>query len=106
MMREPTLLFEPIVEVRDVLESYLVDDVVLSDWRRTLDTAAARFLELGQSWSDTDVLELGRMTRQLAGDGLTSDAALARVAATMVVRLLEDARVPGVPRPEDDDWSF
>jgi len=105
-MREPVKLFEPIVEVRDVLESYLVDDVVVADWRESLSSASTRFLELGKAWSDTDVLELGRMTRKLAGDGLATNLTLAQMAGEMAARLLDEVRVPGVPRPEDDDWSF
>lgn len=61
-MREPALLFEPIVDIRDVLESFLVSEVVVTDWQVTLAAASARLIELGQAWSDTDLLELGRVT--------------------------------------------
>jgi hypothetical protein len=41
-MQESAMLFEPIVNIRDVLESFLVDRVVLGDWRGTLTSASAR----------------------------------------------------------------
>ncbi|GAB7143019.1 hypothetical protein [Mycobacterium riyadhense] len=105
-MREPAMLYEPIIEVRDVLESFLADDIVLADWQDTLSAASVRLFELGVAWSDPDVVELSRMTRQLAGEGLTGDLSLARLAANNVARLLENVRIPGVPRPEDDNWAF
>jgi len=46
------------------------------------------------------------MTRKLAGDGLATNLTLAQMAGEMAARLLDEVRVPGVPRPEDDDWSF
>ncbi|MFV8309012.1 hypothetical protein [Mycobacteroides chelonae] len=105
-MREPILLFEPIVNIRDVLESFLVDEILLIDWRPTLVSAATRLLELGREWSDQDLLELGHATEQLAGDRLRRDSLLARNAASNAARLLAEVRVPGIPRPEDDDWAF
>lgn len=105
-MREPALLFEPIVDIRDVLESFLVSEVVLSNWRETLVAASARLSELGRAWSDTDLLELARVTEELSAERLGADTALARIAADSAARMLDQVRVPGVPRPEDDDWAF
>jgi hypothetical protein len=82
-MRESAMLFEPIVNIRDVLESFLVDRVVLGDWRGTLASASARLVELGRAWSDNDLLELGHVTKHLAAESLLADSALARTAATM-----------------------
>ncbi|SOJ58172.1 hypothetical protein MSIMFB_05653 [Mycobacterium simulans] len=105
-MRESALLFEPIVDIRDVLESFLVDEVFLSDWQETLVAASARLSELGRAWSDSDLLELGRITEQLASTRLGADVALARIAADSAAKVLDQVRIPGVPRPEDDDWAF
>ncbi|BBY06380.1 hypothetical protein [Mycobacterium noviomagense] len=105
-MREPALLFEPIVDIRDVLESFLVNEVVVTDWQETLAAAAARLSELGRAWSDTDLLELARVTQELSAERLDADSALVRIAADGAAKMLDQARVPGVPRPEDDDWAF
>jgi hypothetical protein len=72
-MREPALLFEPIVEIRDVLESFLVSAVLVSDWQGTLAAASARLLELGREWSDDDLIELGRITEHLAAESPSAD---------------------------------
>jgi hypothetical protein len=105
-MREPALLFEPIVDIRDVLESFLVSEVLLSGWQRTLEAAAARLVELGNDWSDTDLVELGQVAEQLAAKSLVSEPVLARSAADDIARMLDQVRIPGVPRPQDEDWSF
>lgn len=97
-MRESALVFEPIVDIRDVLESFLVDDVLRSDWQETLAAASARLVELGRAWSDTDLLELARLTEELAAERLGADSALARIAADNAARMLDQIRVPGVPR--------
>jgi hypothetical protein len=105
-MRESALLFEPIVDIRDVLESFLVSAVLLSDWQATLASASARLLELGRAWSDAELIELGRATEQLAAHDAIADSKLARTAADDAARVLGQVRVPGVPRPEDEDWAF
>lgn len=105
-MRESALLFEPIVDIRDVLESFLVNRVLLTGWQETLVAASARLVELGRAWSDEDLLELGRATGLLAGTRLASDPQFARSAADDAARVLAQVRVPGIPRPEDDDWTF
>lgn len=105
-MREPAQLFQPIVDIRDVLESFLVNRVVLGDWQLTLTSASARLLELGQAWSDGDLLELGHVTERLAAQDLLADSALTRTAAHGAARVLDQVRVPGIPRPDDEDWTF
>gem|GEM_PF-5356499 len=99
-MRESAMLFEPIVNIRDVLESFLVDRVVLGDWRGTLTSASARLVELGRAWSDNDLLELGHVTNHLAAESLLADSALARTAAQNAARLLIQVRIPGMPHPD------
>lgn len=105
-MREPALLFEPIVDIRDVLESFLVAAVLVRDWQGTLASASARLVRLGREWSDDDLIDLGRATGHLAAESPCADPALARTTADNVARVLEQVRIPGVPRPEDEDWSF
>jgi hypothetical protein len=57
-MRQPAMLFEPIVNIRDLLESFLVDRVVLGDWRGTLTSWQVPDCRSTWSWSqvviDTD----------------------------------------------------
>jgi orotate phosphoribosyltransferase len=50
--------------------------------------------------------ELGHVTKQLAEESLLADLALARTAAHNAPRLLDQVSIPGMPHPDDDDWTF
>jgi hypothetical protein len=105
-MQQAAVLFGPIVEVRDVLESYLQDGVRVADWRQRLIDASHRFAELGQA-ADTDprLVDLSERIAELAGLELETSP-LTRALAAEIGDLVDEVRVPGVPRPEDDDWAF
>ena len=105
-MDEATALFEPIVEVRDVVESFLANDVVISDWQERLRRASMRFTDIGQAHTNREVVELGQRVAALAVTGLTGHADLTRSVGANVERLLDRLQVPGVPRPEDPHWEF
>jgi len=105
-MRDATAMFEPVVEVRDVLESFLVNGVLVTDWHATLTDASGRFESLGELWSDAEIVQLGRQVRVLAIEGLGRQDALTRFVASEVERLLDEVRVPGQPRPDDQNWGF
>ncbi len=49
--------------------------------------------------------ELGHVTKKYAEERLLADLALARTAATDA-RLPDQVRIPGMPRPDDEDWTF
>ena len=99
-------LFGPIVEVRDVVESFLHDQVLVASWRQRLAEASRQFIELGSDPHDMEVAELGGRVGILAELGLEEEPTLARSIASDVARLLDEVHVPGLPRPEDEDWSF
>lgn len=103
-MRQSAALFGPVVEVRDVLESFLHSEVLLQGWRQTLTRASGRFVELGIGWSDTKIRTLGERIDVLADTGLDARRELTRSIAAEVDRLLDDLDVPGLPRPDDGDW--
>lgn len=104
-MQQAVELFGPVVEVRDVLESFLHDRVLVTDWRQRLTEASRQFIEVGDESVDLDVVELGRRVALLAKSDLATSSLTSAVAAD-IRRLLDDVRVPGVPRPDDEDWSF
>jgi adenine/guanine phosphoribosyltransferase-like PRPP-binding protein len=49
--------------------------------------------------------ELDHVTKEFAEERLLADSALARTAAPNA-RPLDPARTPGMPHPDDDDWTF
>ena len=100
------MLFEPIVDVRDVVQSYLNDRVLIGGWRGTLSKASARLVELGGRWSDDEVLELGTNVGLLATGSFQSDGELALDVARKLDAILDGLRIPGIPMPGDADWTF
>lgn len=105
-MPQPAVLFGPIVDVREVLESFLKNGVLLPDWRDRLVGASQEIVELSRSAADGSRLaDLGRQIADLARSDLEVNLRT-RSVAHEVERLLDEVRVPGMPKPEDEDWSF
>ncbi|MEV7092970.1 hypothetical protein AB0M80_08975 [Amycolatopsis sp. NPDC051045] len=98
-------LYGPIVEARDVVESYLRNRVVVAGWRLKLSEASRQFVALGEEALDADMKALGGRIDLLAKSDLT-ETDLARTVSADLERLLVEVRVPGLPKPEDDDWAF
>jgi hypothetical protein len=106
-MRDALDLVDPVIQARDVLESFLADQLLVTDWRATLTVAADRFVELGAARSDETMSALGRRVGVLADDRLGGDRrALTEAVAAELAELLDDVQIPGVPRPEDEEWGF
>ena len=105
-MRQDAILFEPIIEVRDLLESFLIDQVLLEGWRDTLSKASTRFVELGIQWSDVELVKLGRNVGALATNDLVGRPELTRTVARAVEEVLDGLHIPGIPVPSDTDWTF
>src|SRR5688500_14018575 len=99
------VLFAPIADVRDVLETFLAERVLLPHWRETLASAAEQVVRLGTERADSDLTRLGTRIEALAGSDLQDQDALVRHVATEALHVLRDTRVPGLPRPDDADWS-
>ena len=105
-MRQEAALFGPTVEVRDVLESFLRRQVLIHGWRETLADASRRFIELGTRPLDSDLSYLGQRIAVLARSELSEEQTLTREVAAEIESLIDQVRVPDLPRPEDNDWSF
>lgn len=105
-MRQDAAVFGPTVEVRDVLESFLRSQVLIHGWRETLAEASKQFIELGTHPLNSDLTDLGRRIAVLAQTELSEEQALAREVAEEIESLIDQVRVPDLPRPEDKDWSF
>lgn len=105
-MRQAVALYGPIVEVRDVLESFLRDAVLVLDRHQTLTEAARQFIALGEDAVDSDLVALGEKIAVLAQSELDQEQPLVRAVAKDVESLVDRVRIPDVPRPEDTDWSF
>ncbi len=83
-------LADPLVDVRDVVETFRSCGVTAPNWHGTLADAVAALDRLPQAAQvDARLPHLIPRLRLLLAHGL-----------------LERTRIPGIPRPEDDDWGF
>ncbi len=105
-MRDAADLADPLLDVRDVVESFRSYRVTPPDWDETLRHAIAALSRL-QALARVSVLLAGLLPDLdlLLTDGLDSSPQVVEKVATQVANLLEETTIPG-PAPEDDDWSF
>lgn len=100
-------LADPLVDVRDVVESFRSSHLTLPDWDQTLRRVVAALSQLPpQAQVDVVLPGLVPNLRLLLAAGLDNVPQVVDVVADQVAVALEQTRVPGIPAPEDDDWSF
>jgi hypothetical protein len=100
-------LADPLVNIRDVLESFRSNRVVTSDWDQSLRRAVLVLSQLPpQAQVETVLPGLLLNLRRLQTEGLDGVPALVETVARQVAAALENTRIRGLPSPEDDDWSF
>lgn len=100
-------LVDPLVDVRDVVESFRSSHLTLPDWDQTLRQVVTA-LSLLPPQAQVDVLLPGLVPnlRLLLTAGLDNVPQVVEMIAAQVATALEETRIPGIPAPEDDDWSF
>jgi hypothetical protein len=99
-------LADPLLEVRDVVESFRSYHITLPEWDETLRHAIAALSRL-QALAQVTVLPAGLLPDLdlLLTDGLDRSPQVVDKVATQVADVLEQTMIPG-PTLEDDDWSF
>jgi hypothetical protein len=106
-MQDDVELADPLVEVRDVVESYRCCGVTPTDWDRVLDRAITTLdqlpQEVGIAYRLPDLLPHLRI---LLTGGLGSAPNVVDEVSAQVAAALSQARVPGIPRPDQDYWGF
>lgn len=99
-------LADPLLDVRNVVESIRSYHVTPPDWDETLRHAIAALSRLQASVQVNTVLAgLLPDLDFLLTDGLDSSPQVVEKVATQVANILKETSIPG-PTPEDDDWSF
>jgi hypothetical protein len=97
----------PLVDVRDVLETFRRHQVLIEDWAAVLSNAAR---SLDQASADAvaapAVAHLVGQLRMLLANGLQTNAETVDRVADETHRILSQTRIPGIPRPEDEHWEF
>jgi hypothetical protein len=100
-------LADPLVEVRDVVESYRCCGVTPTDWGQTLGHAITALDQLPQEAGvEFHLPDLVSHLRILLTEGLDRATKVVAEVAAQVAIALSQARIPGIPRPDEDDWEF
>lgn len=100
-------LTDPLVDVRDVLESFRTCQLTPPDWYQTLSAAMIALDQLPPEVELDDLLpNLLPHLNLLLAKGLGNAPQVVDQVADQVAILLEQTRIPGIPSPEDDDWGF
>jgi hypothetical protein len=99
-------LAEPLLEVRDVVETFRSYQITPPDWDESLRHATAALRRL-QALAEVNVLPAGLVPDLdlLLADGLDSSPQIVAKVATQVAVVLAETMIPG-PTSLDDDWSF
>jgi hypothetical protein len=97
---------DPLLDVRNVVESFRSYRVTPPGWDETLRHAVAALSRL-QALTEVSVLLTGLLPDLdlLLAGGLDRSPQVVDKVATQVATFLEETTIPG-PAPEDDDWSF
>jgi hypothetical protein len=106
-MQNAAELADPLVEIRDVVESFRTCRLLLPDWDTVLGQAVAALSRFGPS-AEAEALFSGLLPnlRLLMAEGLRSAPQIVDEVAQQVASALKQTKVPGIPAPEDEDWSF
>jgi hypothetical protein len=98
---------DPLVSVRDVVETFRNYGLTVAGWDEVLETAV-RALDNSHmtSWAEVQIPELSTNLRLLLAHGLGNEPHAVDRVSGWVLRLLSNTMVPGIPKPEEDYWGF
>lgn len=99
-------LLDPLLDTREVVETYLGSQQELPDWRSTLGEASARLARLAELYESAEIAQVADEVKRLAESGMKGDAAALNSVSRRVARLLDSIHVAGLPKPKDTDWAF
>ncbi len=106
-MSDRAELANPITDVRDVVETFRLYSILTSDWRERLSAAIQTLDQLPEGVrSESRVSVLVPRLRRLVDAGLAQGDPVLDEVATQVQALLHETRIPGIPRPDDENWEF
>jgi hypothetical protein len=100
-------LADPLVDVRDVVESFRTYGVTPPDWRGMLGNAVTALDELSPMPHLGLVLPpLVLHLNELLTGGLAANPALVSEVAERVSAILASVQFPAMPKPTDRSWEF
>jgi hypothetical protein len=105
-MQASSALLDPLLDARDVFESYLGNQYEPPGWRETLRAASGRLAELSGYNATYDLPKIADQLRRVANSDLGEQVPLVRELSQQLAAMVRKVRVPDLPRPEDDNWAF
>jgi hypothetical protein len=100
-------LADPLVDIRDIVETYRRYKLSPPEWADSLAAAVAALDRLPPDLrASAGTAELVALLRLLLARGLQSQAEVLDQVADRVAELLRQTHIPGIPRPEDQHWEF
>ena len=97
------------VVARDVIESYRQSHITVPAWSSLLEEAAQSFLRISVQHPVAGGAVLAQLAQTLtatARTGLEVDHEVLDGLSRDLRAIVTTTRIPGIPRPEDKDWSF
>ncbi|MBV9141257.1 MAG: hypothetical protein JO115_10120 [Pseudonocardiales bacterium] len=106
-MSDATDVAGPLIDIRDVLETFRRHQILIADWAAVLSNAAKALDQVSADVvAPSALIQLAAQLRMLLANGLPADAETVDRVADETQRLLSQTRIPGIPRPEDEHWEF
>lgn len=109
-MTEEQDLVRSAAMARDVIESYRQSHIVISGWSGLLEEAAQSFARISAerpfASGSVPLAQLARTLIATVHAGLSVDHETLSQLSQQLRAIVTNTRVPGIPRPEDADWSF
>ncbi|MGH3564813.1 MAG: hypothetical protein ACRDRH_02010 [Pseudonocardia sp.] len=94
-------------EVRGVVETFRRCATLELGWAKVIESAAERLDSArGDQVGELSTREVAQRLRKLLVAGAWTDRALVDRVAVDAAELIQLTWPAGLPRPEDDDWSF
>lgn len=100
-------LADPLVDIRDVVESFRAYHLTVPGWDETLRRAIATLGRISPP-DQVDAALPGLLSnlRTLLDNGPGNVPRVVDQVADQVAAVLADTRIPGIPAPADSEWAF
>ena len=107
-LSDTTAVASPLVDVRDVLETFRRHGILMENWDVILSNAATALDQQvsADEFFSSVVTYLAAQLRTLVTNGMQANIDIVNSIADEAQRILSQIRIRGIPRPEDEHWEF
>lgn len=106
-LSDDAAIARPLIDVRDVLEGFRRYDLRPTTWSTDLSSAADALDQAATNSRFKEQAErIAAELRKLIEVGLQNDRSLTDRIASETAQVLDQSTIPGIPKPQDEDWGF